>query len=127
MLPEHFPPCQTVYAWFVRPRDTGVWEGLNFAPIMADRERAGRGENPTAAVMDSRSVRTTEAGGPRDQMRARPRFGQVGRSGASPLVKGRKGHAPVDTGGRLLVARTGPASVQERDGAGPPLEASRGL
>ena len=42
-------------------------------------------------------------------------------------MRGRKRHIVVDTDGRLLVAQTGPACVQDRDGAGPLLKASRGL
>ena len=114
MLPEHFPPYRTVYAWFARLRDAGVWRALNFALVMADREHVGRGASPTAAVMDGQSVRTTEAGGPRGY-------------DAGKKVWGRKRHALVDTDGRLLVAQTGPACVQDRDGAGPLLKASRGL
>ena len=59
-------------------------------------------------------MKTTEAGGPRGY-------------DAGKKVKGRKRHAPVDTDGRLLVLQTGPASVQDRDGAGPLLQASRAL
>ena len=59
-------------------------------------------------------MKTTEAGGPRGY-------------DAGKKVKGRKRHAPVDTDGRLLVLQTGPASVQDRDGAGPLLRASRAL
>jgi putative transposase len=42
MLPEHFPPHQTSYAWFARFRDDGTWEKLNHHLLMLDRERAGR-------------------------------------------------------------------------------------
>ncbi len=43
MLPPCFPPRQTVYGWFARWRDRGVFEGINHHLVMADRERVGRG------------------------------------------------------------------------------------
>ncbi len=43
----------------------GRFETINHALVMADRERAGREASPTGAIIDSQSVKTTEAGGPR--------------------------------------------------------------
>lgn len=112
LLPPCFPPRQTVYRWFAAFRDAGVWEALNHHLVMLDRERAGREASPSAAVIDSQSVRTTEAGGPRGY-------------DAGKKVNGRKRHALVDTDGRPLVLHCHPASVQDRDGAVPLLRASR--
>src|SRR5271166_3225784 len=42
MLPEHFPPHQTAYRWFIRFREDGTWESLNHHLVMMDRERVGR-------------------------------------------------------------------------------------
>jgi putative transposase len=42
LLPEHFPPRQTTYRWFVRFRDVGLWESLHQQLVMLDRERVGR-------------------------------------------------------------------------------------
>lgn len=112
LLPPCFPPRQTVYGWFAAWRDDGVWESLNHHLVMLDRERAGREASPSAAVLDSQSVKTTEAGGPRGY-------------DAGKKVNGRKRHALVDTDGRPLVLHCHPASVQDRDGAVPLLRASR--
>src|SRR6202166_614648 len=113
MLPKHFPPHQTTYRWFMRFRDNGTWESLNHHLVTRDRERIGREPSPSAAVIDTQSVKTTEAGGPRG-------------FDAAKKVKGRKRHALVDTDGRALTLQVHPASVQDRDGAVPLLQASRG-
>ena len=112
MLPDCFPPRQTVYAWFAAWRDRGVFQALTHILVMRDREQAGREASPSAAVIDSQSIKTTEAGGPRGY-------------DAGKKVMGRKRHAMVDTDGRPLVLQIHPASVQDRDGAVPLLQASR--
>jgi len=65
MLPKSFPPQQTVYRWFSAWRDKGLFETINHHLLMPDREAAGREASPSAAVVDSQTVKTTEAGGPR--------------------------------------------------------------
>jgi len=112
LLPCDFPPRSTVYRWFSIFRDTCLFERLNHRLLMADRERVGREASPTAAIIDSQSVKTCESGGPRGY-------------DAGKKVKGRKRHALVDTDGRALVLFPHPASIQDRDGAGPLLCASR--
>lgn len=111
LLPKDFPPMTTVYGWFLRFRREGLFKTINHHLVMADRERAGREASPSAAVIDSQSVKTVEAGGPRGY-------------DAGKKIKGRKRHAMVDTDGRALVIQTHPVDVQDRDGAVPLLKVS---
>ena len=112
LMPDTLPPWGTVYRWFARLRDDGTWETINHHLVMRDRERAGREASPTAAVMDSQSVKMTESGGVRCY-------------DGSKKIKGRKRHAVVDTDGRALRLQVHAADIQDRDGAGPLLQASR--
>jgi putative transposase len=91
---------------------TNLGFAINHALVMADRERVGRDASPSAAIIDSQSVKTTEAGGPRGY-------------DAGKKINGRKRHALVDTDGRGLIIEPHPASVQDRDGGIPLLQASR--
>ncbi len=114
LLPADLPPWSTVYRWFAAWRDRCVFEKINYALVIADRERVGREPSPSAAIIDSQSVKTTEAGGPRGY-------------DAGKKINGRKRHALVDTDGRGLVLEPHSASIQDRDGGGPLLRASRAL
>jgi transposase len=112
LLAEYFLPWPTAYRRFVRFRDDGTWEQINHHLVMLDCERSGREASPTAAVTDSQSVKTTEAGGIRC-------------SDAGKKVNGRERHAMVDSDGCALKLQAHSAGIPDRDGAGPLLRASR--
>ena len=62
-LPHDYPPWQTVYHYFRAWRWDGTWERLNDELRELVRERAGRNAQPSAAILDSQSAKTTEKGG----------------------------------------------------------------
>ena len=60
-LPHDYPPHNTVWSFFRRMRDNGLWEKINDALVKATRVKAGRAESPTYGIIDSQSVKTVAA------------------------------------------------------------------
>lgn len=113
-LPRDFPPPGTVHRWFLRLARAGVFERMMHALVMAERERSGRQASPSAAVLDAQAARSGTVG-------------VAGCRGFDPArrVVGRKRHALVDTGGRLLLAAVSPACLHDSHGGTALLRASR--
>ena len=109
-LPADFPPWRTVYGYFARWRDDGTLAAVHDGLRALARQAAGRGPAPSAAVIDSQSVRAADTV---------PKASR-GWDNAKK-VNGRKRHVAVDTAGLLLGVVITAASVQDRDAARPLL------
>jgi transposase len=88
-IPKDFPPYSTVQGYFYAWSHKGLLAHINHLLVMALRETVGREASPTAGVIDSQSVKTTECGGPRG-------------FDAGKKIKGRKRHIVTDTEGHLV-------------------------
>ena len=111
-LPEKYPPHSTVQRHFYAWRDAGLFERINHVMVTIDREREGREAAPSAGVIDSQSVKTSETGGTK------------GYDGGKK-INGLKRHLLVDVGARLLSACISPADRRDSRVAPHLLRASR--
>lgn len=107
-LPDEFPPRSTVQHYFYMWRDQRVWRRINLALVRRARQAAGRHAIPSAGIIDSQSVKTTESGGPRGFDNAKK-------------IRGRKRHIVTDTQGFLLATLIHRADIQDSHGAVPLL------
>jgi transposase len=112
MLPTDFGPWQTVCWWFRRFVRLLLFRAIHDVALMMDREQARREASPSAAVIDSQTVKAPAA-------RARG-------YDANKKIVGRKRHIAVDTDGRLLMVNLTMADIADSPGAQAILEAGRG-
>jgi putative transposase len=104
LLPRDFGPWQTVYHYFRLWTKQGYWETIHDLLRDAVRIQAGKRKEPTAAILDSQTVRSADQGGERGY-------------DAAKKTKGIKRHILVDTLGLLLGVCVTPADVPEREAA----------
>ncbi len=104
MLPPCLPRVSSVRRWYYLWRGNGLWLSLNDALLLIGREVAGRQASPSAVVIDSHSVKTTEGSGPRGY-------------DAVKKIKGHRRHILTDADGALVHTLIHTADIQDRDGA----------
>ena len=106
-IPKDLPPRSTVHDYLDLWSYDGTLDRIHHALYVECRERGKREASPTAAIIDSQSVKSAEKGGPVSIRMAYD---------AGKKIKGKKRHLLVDTLGLLLHAIVHPADIQDRDG-----------
>lgn len=110
LLPSDFGPGQTVYGYFRQWSQDGTWTFMHDVLRDCGRKTEGRQVAPTAAIVDSQSVKTPDQAGARGY-------------DAGKKVSGRKRHVAVDCLGLILARLITPAAVQDREAARPLIQA----
>jgi len=105
-IPKDLPPRSTLFDYLDLWSYDGTLDRIHHALYVECREKGEREASPTAAIIDSQSVKSAEKGGPRIDP-----HGYAGKK-----IKGKKRHILVDTLGLLLHAIIHPADIQDRDG-----------
>ncbi len=113
-MPHDLPPWEAVYQQTRRWLSAGVFEEMVHDLRMLLRISGGRAPDPTAAILDSRTLRST------------PESGSRGGYDGAKRKKGSKVHIAVDTLGYLLALHVTPADEQDREQPGAGGRASRG-
>ena len=105
-IPKDLPPRSTLYDYFDLWNGYGTLDLIHHELYVKCREAVAKEASPTAAVIDSQSVKSAEKGGPR----------LIRRYDAGKKIKGKKRHILVDTQGLLIHAIVHVVDIQDRDG-----------
>jgi len=100
MLPNDFPPHNTVWSFYRRAKEKGIWQLINDELVKLTREKDNRDASPSYALIDSQSAKTTSASE------------DVGIDGGKK-IKGRKRHIVTDTMGNLLSVKVHAANIHD--------------
>ena len=115
LVPHDLPAWGTLYDYFRTWRDDGTWDHVQKSLLKQVRGKEGRDEGPSAAVIDSQSIKTSAVRGPEKGF-------DMGK-----LIWGRKRHALVDTQGNLMEVKVTAASASDLQGGKKLLEPLKSL
>jgi putative transposase len=110
LVPHDLPAWGTLYDYFRTWRNEGIWDNIQKSLLKQVRQKQGRDEEPSAAVIDSQSIKTSAVRGPEKGF------------DKGKLIWGRKRHALVDTQGNLMEVKVTAASASDLQGAKRMLE-----